>query len=308
MAPIADLERFLERVFERTSARLFHSRIHAVQVERHVERAMEAGRRGRGTSAGVPSRYRVRLHPADLDDLATRSGDPQALATRVADHALAFARLHGYRLSVRPIVSIAADPSMEAGQVEVDALEGSGQLRDGPPSDVPVVRGRAESSVAPAPPERVAAGGAGTPAHGQGAAEPATPPAGTAPHDRARSRPTSSVRGAGDRPYAARPVAPPAARALLRVSEPGRREREVRVEGVPLTLGRAPDNGLVILDARVSRHHGRFRGRNGTLVYSDLGSLNGTRVNGVRVDEIVLGIGDRLQVGDAVVIVEQLPG
>jgi pSer/pThr/pTyr-binding forkhead associated (FHA) protein len=95
---------------------------------------------------------------------------------------------------------------------------------------------------------------------------------------------------------------------MLLVTEPGGREREVRIEGQPLTLGRAPDNGLVIADARVSRHHGRFQTRNGTLVYTDLASTNGTRVNGIRVDEIVLGAGDRLQVGSAVVVVEHLPG
>jgi pSer/pThr/pTyr-binding forkhead associated (FHA) protein len=72
-------------------------------------------------------------------------------------------------------------------------------------------------------------------------------------------------------------------------------------------MGRAPDNDLVIVDSRVSRHHGRFQTRHGTLLYTDLGSTNGTRVNGIRVDEIVLGAGDRLQVGDVVVVVEQLP-
>ena len=61
-------------------------------------------------------------------------------------------------------------------------------------------------------------------------------------------------------------------------------------------------------DVRVSRHHGRLQARRGALVYADLGSTNGSRVNGIRVDEIVLGEGDRLQVGDTVLVVETLPG
>ena len=117
----------------------------------------------------------------------------------------------------------------------------------------------------------------------------------------------AGLRAAGDRLYPVRPAPPPPARALLRVTEPGGREREITVEGPPLTLGRALDNALVIADPRVSRHHGRFLTRHGALVYTDLGSTNGTRVNGIRVDEIVLGAGDRLQVGDVVVVVEQLP-
>ena len=85
-------------------------------------------------------------------------------------------------------------------------------------------------------------------------------------------------------------------------------EQTVEVDGAPLTLGRATDNGLVVADARVSRHHARLQARRGTLVFTDLGSTNGSRVNGVRVDECALGAGDRVVVGDTVLLVEQLPG
>lgn len=93
-------------------------------------------------------------------------------------------------------------------------------------------------------------------------------------------------------------------RAVLRVTDPDGRTREVIVEDGSLTIGRATDNDFVALDGRVSRHHGRIAGRRGTLVYSDLGSTNGSRVNGVTVTEVVLGVGDRLEVGDTALIVE----
>jgi pSer/pThr/pTyr-binding forkhead associated (FHA) protein len=63
----------------------------------------------------------------------------------------------------------------------------------------------------------------------------------------------------------------------------------------------------VLADPRVSRHHARLQARRGTLVFTDLGSTNGSRVNGVRVDECALGTGDRVVVGDTVLLVEQLP-
>ena len=63
-------------------------------------------------------------------------------------------------------------------------------------------------------------------------------------------------------------------------------------------------NGLVLDDARVSRHHARLRARHGMLVLTDLGSTNGGRVNGVRVDEVVLGVGDRIELGDTVLVVD----
>ena len=71
-----------------------------------------------------------------------------------------------------------------------------------------------------------------------------------------------------------------------------------------LTVGRATDNDLVLRDERVSRHHGRIGGRRGTLVYTDLGSTNGSEVNGTRVTEVVLGAGDRIRLGECVLEVE----
>lgn len=352
MAAVSDLERFLERVFERTSARLFRSRVRVVQVERRVERAMEAGRTGRGSSTVVPNRYRVRLHPADLDDLAGEDGGYEALAARLADRALAFARLHGYHVSTRPTVSVVADPIVERGVVEVDAS--IARATAAPPPAVVVASVVAQVIAVPEPASSSGDPGASWPADREPVAplpvrvlmvdelavlvapaplrfeaaspgsaadapetyrqppirpQPPISPADPAAPEAAiaRTANASGLRNVGERRYTVRPAAPPPTRAVLRVTEPGGREREIRVEGQPLTLGRAPDNGLVIADARVSRHHGRFQNRNGTLVYTDLGSTNGTRVNGIRVDEIVLGSGDRLQVGDVVVVVEQLP-
>lgn len=97
---------------------------------------------------------------------------------------------------------------------------------------------------------------------------------------------------------------PAAPRAVLRVADPDGRTRDVVVPPEGLTIGRATDNDLVAVDGRVSRHHGRIVGRRGTLVYSDLGSTNGSRVNGVAVTEVVLGVGDRLEVGDTALVVE----
>ena len=93
-------------------------------------------------------------------------------------------------------------------------------------------------------------------------------------------------------------------RAILRVTDPDGRTRDVVIEDGSLTIGRATDNDFVAVDGRVSRHHGRIVGRRGTLVYEDLGSTNGSRVNGVTVVQVVLGVGDRLEVGDTALIVE----
>ena len=78
------------------------------------------------------------------------------------------------------------------------------------------------------------------------------------------------------------------------------------VDGRPLTIGRAPDNGLVVHDSRASRHHARLYGRQGALLLADLGSTNGSWVNDRRVEEIALGEGDRIRIGDTVLVVESV--
>src|SRR3954453_7251774 len=118
MAVLADVERLFERLFERSSARLFRTHLQELQVERRVERAMERARVGQGSRTVVPARYRVRLHPGDLEDLARADG-AEALAGRLADAALGFARAHAYHLPGRPTVSLVADPAVDRGTVEV---------------------------------------------------------------------------------------------------------------------------------------------------------------------------------------------
>jgi Protein of unknown function (DUF3662)/FHA domain len=95
-----------------------------------------------------------------------------------------------------------------------------------------------------------------------------------------------------------------AARATLAVAEPGRSLRRVVAGGGPLTIGRADDNGLVLVDARASRHHARLIARDGLLILTDLGSTNGTRVNGDAIRELPVGAGDEIRIGDSVIRVE----
>jgi pSer/pThr/pTyr-binding forkhead associated (FHA) protein len=100
---------------------------------------------------------------------------------------------------------------------------------------------------------------------------------------------------------AAKPNAP---RALISVQVPGRAPWRVASNSGRLRVGRALDNDLVLSDDRVSRYHGQISVRFGTLVYADLGSTNGSFVNGARVSEIALGAGDVLQVGGSALTVE----
>ena len=66
-------------------------------------------------------------------------------------------------------------------------------------------------------------------------------------------------------------------------------------------LGRAVDNTIAIDDPTVSSHHARMSFRSGQWILEDLGSRNGTRVNGMDLDGmLVVTHGDDLQFGEVV--------
>jgi dipeptidyl aminopeptidase/acylaminoacyl peptidase len=64
-----------------------------------------------------------------------------------------------------------------------------------------------------------------------------------------------------------------------------------------VTIGRAPDNDVVVGDPATSGHHGRIEDRAGGFWISDLGSTNGTQVNGEPVIEKQLSDGDVIAIG-----------
>lgn len=62
-------------------------------------------------------------------------------------------------------------------------------------------------------------------------------------------------------------------------------------------IGRGPDCNLVVSERQVSRHHARIRRTPAGYVVEDLGSRNGTHVNGMSVEgEMVLQDGDVIQI------------
>src|SRR5215469_8747548 len=66
-----------------------------------------------------------------------------------------------------------------------------------------------------------------------------------------------------------------------------------------LRIGRAPDNDLVITHAPVSWHHAELRNEAGACRIVDLGSSNGTFVNGEPVTDAVLSEGDIVSFGSS---------
>ena len=85
-------------------------------------------------------------------------------------------------------------------------------------------------------------------------------------------------------------------RLLIRV--PGQPQRDVNLDRPGFAIGREPDNDIILPLDYVSGHHGRLERRGRFWHYVDLGSTNGTSVNGRRVQSAALQDGDILRIGD----------
>jgi pSer/pThr/pTyr-binding forkhead associated (FHA) protein len=72
-----------------------------------------------------------------------------------------------------------------------------------------------------------------------------------------------------------------------------------------VTLGRSRQCDVVLEDPNVSRQHAEIRPRGGSWVLTDLGSTNGSSVNGRRIDSPeVLKPGDEIEIGTSVITFE----
>ena len=75
------------------------------------------------------------------------------------------------------------------------------------------------------------------------------------------------------------------------------------LEGDQLIIGRDSSNGVAINDAEISRKHSRLSFQGGKYVLEDLGSTNGTFVNGQRLaGPVVLKPGDVVSLGEQIVL------
>jgi hypothetical protein len=63
------------------------------------------------------------------------------------------------------------------------------------------------------------------------------------------------------------------------------------------SIGRHPDADIFLDDVTVSRRHAELHRVDGGMLVRDLGSLNGSYVDGERVEERVLTSGEELQIG-----------
>lgn len=278
--PFAALERLFERIFERPAARLFGTRLEPVQLQRRLEREMDTMRRFSANRTYVPNDYWVLLHP---DDLAHFSSFRATLESDLATALHERARNRRYTLLERPRVHLETSPGVALGEVRVAA-----QVVD------PVLAGRdrdrrTSSGAYPREERRIGPPPGASPGFRPLEGDP--PRHEVEPGERPGPRVAETAMFSVPRPRVAR--------ALLEVIMPDGSAQRLALGDGSMRIGRSSDNDLVLVDERASRYHGQLAARQGALVYTDLGSTNGSYLNGTPVHEIALGPGDVLQIGDS---------
>src|SRR6266849_10250602 len=78
--------------------------------------------------------------------------------------------------------------------------------------------------------------------------------------------------------------------------------KEIQLDKPRLTIGRKPDNDLVIDNPAMSGHHALIFSEEGVFFIEDLGSINGTFVNDAKIQKEKLKNSDGIVVGKHVLI------
>jgi len=85
-------------------------------------------------------------------------------------------------------------------------------------------------------------------------------------------------------------------------------QKQFDVAGEPATLGRSPNADVQIQDNNISREHCVISYSEGKHHLTDLKSKNGTYVNGTKTGHAELEVGDKIEIGATVIMVQDAKG
>jgi hypothetical protein len=253
-------------------ARIFKGKVHPAEIAKALQREADEQRSVLGEGRVLaPNVYEVRLGRVDYDNLAEWSDQ---LAGELADMVTEHIDAEGYEIFSEVIVSLLLDEELPTGVFEVSSHV----------ADQASPRGDAVGAAPPAPPGLAPNGHPGLP--------PLPPLRGRVATDTGRQGP-SIVGRAGSRS---------AVTHVLVVDGPGTRHQLSTGRNV---IGRGTDADIRLPDTGVSRKHVDIVLDGGVATAEDLGSTNGTLVNGRRISRQPLSDGDVIRIGHSVLVYRQ---
>jgi hypothetical protein len=262
MALLRAIESKIEGIFEGVFGRAFRTNVQPIELARWLAKEMDLHRSVSVSRVYVPNEYTVYLAPSDRAQFASYEG---SLVGELQEYLAEHARREGYALLTPPKVILATDPDLAMGESGVSAR-------------VVQPQGGLEPIASPPPPPAAAA---------PAPAAPVAPP-----------EPSMTMVYPRQVDPEPEPLPDPAPkRPTLRVEG-----RDVQVAGDRVVLGRSRECDVRLDDANVSRRHAEVREETDGFWIVDLGSTNGTEVNGERVERSRLSDGDTITLGSTDVI------
>lgn len=273
MSILSDFEDRIGNVVEGGFARVFRSPVQPAEIARKLAREMERRKVVGVGKVYAPTLYNVLLSEADDAQLG---GFAETLAGELETYLVSEARDHSYALATRPVVRFLVDDELKLGRFDV-----IGELLS--PEEM-----AAELN------EELPASSGGLPTDSDSrvgsiaAAAPVVPVvrAGLL-YDAEAEECVAAAALAGD----LEPVP-----ALSTVTIRGL-DRDVVLSGNRMVVGRLASCDVCLADANTSRQHAAFVREGAGWAIEDLGSTNGTLLNGKRVDSARLIDGDVIVVG-----------
>lgn len=270
MSLLKTLESKIEGLVEGTFGRVFRSQVRPIELARKLVKEMDEHRTPSVSRVYAPHEYDLWLSTADRDHYEGIEGE---VIDELCAYLLEHARREQLVLAARPVISLHTDHDLALGEFGIQTH--------------PVRLDGEEHSRQPRAPQQ----------QEPWAQEP-LPPRGEEPGAGEAGR--TIIQRSGGRGAAAAPAAPRSAGALLMVAG-----RQLRIPAQGASIGRSRECDVVLDDSGISRRHAEIRPAAGGWSIEDLGSTNGLRVNGRRVQgSAQLRGGDRVEMGSTEIVFE----
>lgn len=297
MSVLRTIEQKIEGLFEGVFGRAFRTHVQPVELARKLTKEMDDHRMASVSRTYAPNEFTLFLSSGDRTQFADYE---DSLVLELQDFLAEHARREGYVLLSPPTVTIDTDKDLPLGHFGIATrMVQSSRTAERP-------RRGAEPVLPPPIPELESSE---SDVFGSFAlAEVAAPPLVVPPVVPLvvplvpAAAPSSDTMLYTPPAPAPEPAAAPAHEGgAALVGESGRHA----LDKPAVAMGRAKDCDIVVADLNVSRRHAEVRLENGEHWLVDLGSTNGTSVNGTRVSRAKLENGDRIELGSTVLVFER---
>jgi hypothetical protein len=262
MSVLRAIESTIEGLFEGVFGRAFRTHVQPVELARKLAKEMDEHRSVSVSRVYVPNEYTLYLSPSDREQFAAYEG---SLVGELQEYLVEHARREGYALLTPPRVLLQSDEDLAMGEFGIATRVAQPEEQRETPSAA--MQAQAPAAPLPAPPVPVVEPPAATMVYRPEV--PLTPEDGP-PEEVVRERVTLTVGG-----------------------------RTIPVTTGRFVVGRSRECDVRVDDGNVSRRHFELvQDGPTTWVVADLGSTNGTEVNGSRVSgRKRLDDGDRITIG-----------